>query len=151
MAEADWADRARTLTQAGYARYDEKTATLLGKTAQFLLGSHHGDLRRVRTRAERRPSQERLLLKACKGLGDVGVDIFFREMQAIWPELYPFADKKALQAADRLGLGNDAARLAELTDDTGGFVRLIAALVRCELAHDHDAVTAQTTVLTEEG
>jgi hypothetical protein len=68
-------------------------------------------------------------LKEVKGLGDVGVDIFFREAQAAWEELYPFADKRALQTARNLGLPDDADKLAERVDRKD-FPRLVAALVR---------------------
>jgi hypothetical protein len=62
----------------------------------------------------------------------VGVDIFFREVQGVWDELYPFADKLALRAAERHGLGKDAVALSKLVprDD---FPRLVSALVRDEL------------------
>jgi hypothetical protein len=51
-------------------------------------------------------------LKEFKGLGDVGVDIFFREVQVAWQELRPFADRRTLDAAGRLGLPKDAGKLA---------------------------------------
>jgi hypothetical protein len=69
----------------------------------------------------------------------VGVDIFFREAQVAWEELFPFVDRRAAQAARRLGL--DAAPEALAGDlDPEAFTRLVAALVRTRLAHDHDAV-----------
>lgn len=68
---------------------------MLGATAAMLQDKYQGDLRKLRDAAER----ERDLLKECKGLSEVGVDIFMREAQIVWPELYPFADRKALQAA----------------------------------------------------
>lgn len=33
MADSTWSERARVLNQAGYARYDERTSTMLGETA----------------------------------------------------------------------------------------------------------------------
>jgi hypothetical protein len=78
----------------------------------------------------------------CKGLGDVGVSIFFREMQVAWDELYPFADRRALQAAERLGLEDDAGALAKRVPKEE-FARLMAALVRTDLAKDFDAVLDQ--------
>ena len=65
--------------------------------------------------------------------------IFLREVQAVWPEVYPFADPKALSAARALGLPGDAQDLAELVPP-GDFTRLVAALVRSGLAKDHDRV-----------
>jgi hypothetical protein len=139
MAGSAWEARARTLNEAGYARYDERTSSMLGDTSAMLLEKYEGDLRKLREAAGRDPGKERQLLKECKGLGDVGVDIFFREIQVAWEELYPFADRRALQAAGRLGLPDDAKGLARLVprDD---FPRLTAALVRTGLARDFDDI-----------
>lgn len=139
LADSTWEQRARTLNQAGYARYDERTATMLGQTAELLLERYGGDLRRLRETAEREPQQERALLKEFKGLGDVGVDIFFREVQAVWRELFPFADRRSLQAARKLKLGKDAHALAQLVSRRD-FPKLVAALVRVGLAKEEQAV-----------
>jgi len=63
------------------------------------------------------------------------VDIFFREVQAVWDELAPFADARALKAASRLSLGTNPKVLARLLPQRD-FPRLVAALIRVEL---HDA------------
>ena len=139
MADATWEQRTRTLNQAGYARYDESTSRMLGDTAEMLLDKYGGDLRRLRDAAERDPGRERALLKECKGIGDVGADIFCREAQVAWDELFPFADRRALDAAGRLGLENDAARLARRVSRKD-YPRLLAALVRTRLADAFDEV-----------
>ena len=108
MVATTWEQRTRVLKHAGYARYDESTSRMLGDTAHLLLDRYDGDLRKLRAAAERDPARERKLLKECKGLGDVGVSIFFREAQIAWDELYPFVDKRALQAAGRLELESEA-------------------------------------------
>jgi len=147
MAEASWEDRARVLNEAGYARYDERTSTMLGETVGLLLERYGGDLRRLRAEAERDPAAERRLLKQFKGVGDVGVDIFFREVQRSWTELYPFADRRALAAASRLGLGGDAKALAKLVD-RDDFARLVGGLVRVELDDAYDEVRGRAAELT---
>jgi hypothetical protein len=139
MAAATWEQRTRTLNQAGYARYDESTSRMLGDTAEMLLDKYQGDLRRLRDAAERDPGRERALLKECKGVGDVGADIFCRETQLAWDELFPFADRRALQAAGRLGLEADAEGLARRVARKD-YPRLLAALVRTGLAKDFDGV-----------
>ena len=78
MAEAEWGDRVDALNGAGYARFDEKTSTMLGDAAELLLDRYRGDLRRLRAAAGDKPEDERRRLKEVKGSGDVGVDIFFR-------------------------------------------------------------------------
>lgn len=142
MAASTWQDRVRTLNQAGYGRYDESTARMLGETTAMLVGDYGGDLRKLRARAQRSSGEERRLLKAFKGIGDVGVDIFFREAQMAWDELCPFADRKALQAADRLGLATSTEELSTLVSRSD-FPRLVAALVRTSLEHDFDDIARE--------
>lgn len=140
MARSRWEERVDALNDAGYTRYQERTSTMLGDLSEHLLERWGGDLRKLRDEAERDPKRERKLLKEAKGLGDVGVDIFFREVQAAWEELVPFADRRALDAARRLKLAGDPRRLQRLADGGADFFRLVAALVRTELADDYDAV-----------
>lgn len=139
MAESTWEQRTRVLNRSGYARYDESTSRMLGESATMLVERYGGDLRKLREAAGEDPQEERKLLKEFKGLGDVGVDIFFREAQATWSELYPFLDKRALDAAGELGLPKDPAALAE-TVSRRDFPRLATALARTALAHDADEI-----------
>ena len=143
LADSSWEQRVNALNEAGYARYQERTATMLGDLSEHLLERWRGDLRRLREAAERDPKTERRLLKEFKGLGDVGVDIFFREVQVAWDELRPFADRRALDAAGRLWLSKDASKLAKLVGDED-YPRLVAALVRVELEDDYEAVRGVT-------
>ncbi len=139
MAEATWAERTRVLNQSGYARYDEKTSRMLGDVSELLLDRYGGDLRKLREEADRDPEQERKILKEFKGIGDVGADIFFREVQIAWTEIAPFADKAALKSARKLGLPDDAKSLAQLVP-MKELPTLLAALVRSLLAGDHEAI-----------
>lgn len=140
LAQSTWEQRVAALNDAGYTRYQERTATMLGDMTEHLLERWGGDLRKLRQEAERDPKRERKLLKEFKGMGDVGVDIFFREVQVAWDELFPFADRRALNAAERLNLGKDPKALVKLAGEQR-FAELVAALVRVELADDYDAVT----------
>lgn len=141
MASANRQARVRVLNDAGYARFDEKTATMLGDACNLLIERYGGDLRKLRKQAGRNPAEERRLLKEIDGIGDVGVDIFFRDVQAVWSELRPFADAKALAGAGRIGLPESAQELSALVDERD-FPRLVTALVRMELAGDCEAVYA---------
>jgi endonuclease III len=140
---ASWEERARVLKRSGYARTDERTSTMLGETAKLLLERYGGDLRKLREAAGCDPARERELLKEFKGIGDVGVDIFFREVQAPWPELFPFADQVALRSAKRLRLPANAKGLAALVPRRE-FPRFVVALVRVELEKQHDQVLTAT-------
>lgn len=139
LADTSWRERVRVLNRHGYARYDERTAAMLGDACELLLDRYRGDLRRLRAEAGQDPKEERRLLKEVKGLGEVGVDIFFREAQVAWAELFPFVDRRVGQAARRLGLDPDPRALAG-DRNPEAFARLVAALVRTGLAGDHDAV-----------
>jgi hypothetical protein len=77
LVKSSWAARAGVLKRSGYSRYDERTSTMLGETAKLLLERYKGDLRKLREEADRNSARERELLKEFKGIGDVGVDIFF--------------------------------------------------------------------------
>ncbi len=143
MAGSAWSDRARVLNEAGYARYDERTARMLGETADMVCDTYRGDLRKLRDAAARDPEQERSLLQEFTGIGAVGAAVFGREVQSVWDEQYPFADDRALESADRLGLGSDVRALQGNTDGAEQFTLLVAALVRCGLAGDHDEIIEQ--------
>lgn len=141
MADAGWSARTKVLNESGYARYDESTSRMLGDSADLLLNRWRGDLRNLRAEAEQDPGRERKLLKEFKGIGDTGVDIFFREVQGVWQEVAPFVDRRALESAEKLGLGDRPDLLTRLvTRDE--LPKLLAALTRVRLARDHDEVLA---------
>lgn len=121
---------------------------MLGDTAQLLLDRYGGDLRKLREEAGRDPERERELLKEFKGIGDVGADIFFREAQVAWEESFPFADRRVLEGARRLGLGGDTWTLLGLVGEED-FPRFVAALVRVQIESDHDEVLEEARQLME--
>ncbi len=135
LGASSWAARVAVLDEAGYVRYDEKTATRLGDLAAKVQRDYGGDLRRLRESAGRAPAAERSLILAFKGIGEVGADIFCREVQLAWGELYPFADARSLATAARLGLPATPEGLAALVP-RARFPALLAALTRARLAHE---------------
>ncbi len=139
MAEASWQERVDVITWHGYKRYDERTSTMLGETAELLLDRYRGDLRRLRDAASRDPRREKKLLTAFSGIGGTGADIFLREVQVAWDEAYPYADARVLRAARRLQLGQSSRDLARLVRRRD-FARFAAALLRVDLEKAYDAV-----------
>lgn len=126
MLDASWQDRVDALGRAHYVRYDESTATALGDGAQFLLDEYRGDLRTIRG------DDLAKHLRRFPRMGPVGVDIFCREAQAVWPELRPYLDKKTLDGAKKIGLPADPEELAKQVSGDD-LPRLSAALVRVSL------------------
>jgi hypothetical protein len=139
MASATWEDRVRVLDDAGYARYDFRTATRLEQLSRRVLDVYGGDMRRLREEAGRSPGRERTLLQEFVGIGPVGADVFLREAQAAWPELRPYVDARSRETARELGLPADPDRLAALVAPAE-IARLVAALVRHRIAHRHPPV-----------
>ena len=142
LAKTTWEQRVKALDEGGYVRYDERTSTMLGQTAQMIIDKYQGDLRKLREAAEADPGRERKLLKEFKGIGDVGANIFSREVQLAWPELYPFADDRVLQTARELGLPPNARKMAALVHQRRDFVRLVNALMHVRLAREQEHVRA---------
>jgi len=138
MAASTWEERTHVLNAAGHARYLESTSAKLGEASALLLDRYGGDLRRLRERAGRDAEEEHRLIQEFKRIGPVGADIFCREIQIAWPELYLFADA-IVDTAERLKLGDTARKLSALVE-RDDFPRLVAALVRTHLAGDHDEV-----------
>lgn len=126
MRAATWQQRVDALGRGGYRRYDESTATALDDGARHLQEVHGGDLRRIR-------SGDVGSVEAAIGdfprIGPTGARIFCREVQAVWPELRPYFDKRALDTAGRLGYPNDPEELADQVPGSE-VAHLAAALVR---------------------
>jgi endonuclease III len=117
--------------RAGYARYDESSATRLVDIATAVRGHYHGDLRELATAAEADAGRAAKLLQEFKGIGETGADIFLREVQDTWTWVRPYFDERALGAARELGLPTDAKALAALAPQH--VANLAAALVRVSL------------------
>lgn len=126
----------------------------LNQTSKVILDKYSGDLDNLRKEAEHDPVKERELVKAFKGFGEVAVNIFCREAQEAWEELFPFADDRTLKLAAQHGLPDDAVQLAKLVDnDKHKFVRLLAALIRSNLRKvpvDDEKATVDSGVLKKQ-
>lgn len=139
MAEATWKQRVDVLNKHGYARYDESTSRMLEDTSRHLLDKYDGDLRRLREQADGDEKHAVSLLTEFKGIGETGAHIFLREAQTAWDEFYPFADKRALKAAGKIGLDTDAKALSKLVPRKD-FPRLVTGLLRADLAGDLETI-----------
>ena len=144
MARSRHEDRVRVLRAAGLRGDLPAIADTLGDLARTIVETYRGDLRRLRTAARQDPAGERRLLTALPGVDDEVCDLFLREAQALWREAAPVADRRALVAARRLGLGRTARDLAGLTGsgESEQLSWLVGALARVDLERRYAEVTA---------
>jgi endonuclease III len=130
MRKASWQNRVDALGRGHYRRYDERTATMLGEGADLLARKWGGDIRRIRKDAGGNIGRLKDALMEFPGIGPAGADIFLREVQAVWPEVSPYLDRRVLEGARKVGLPDRAGPLAELAGPGAPLARLAAALVR---------------------
>ena len=133
LRESSWQQRVDALGRAHYKRYDEGTATNLGRAGELIRDRWHDDLRRLRDEADSDTGVLHTLITEFPRIGPTGADIFCREVQAVWPEVRPYFDRRALDGAKKLGLPTGPDKLAGLVDGSD-VARLAAALVRAGLA-----------------
>ena len=75
-------------------------------------------LEHVRKDGEHNAEKEREILKSSvKGLGQTGLDIFFRRVQWTWSNAYPFVDKRTTESLEKIGLPSDGEELQKALDD----------------------------------
>ena len=91
----------------------------------------HDDLEKIRKQTKNAVDEEReVLRKSIKGLGKTGLNIFYRRVQWLWDEAYPFIDARTQDSLEKLGLPKQADELVEFIekkwqnvkfDDSGEF------------------------------
>lgn len=131
---------AQLLREAGYNGHALPLARRLKAMAAYLAETWEGTPEALRQAAGTQVPALRRLLRKIPGLGEAAVDSFCQDMQAIWIELYPFAEPRALRAARRLRLGQDAAALAGNCAPEE-LPRLAAALAQIERRDDYAVLT----------
>ena len=87
-------------------------------TAEMVLEKYEGSLEKLREAAGRDPQKEMKLIREFKGVGETGVNIFCREAQLHWEELFPFADQRSLDTLAHHGIRcSSAQEAADLVDN----------------------------------
>ncbi len=102
--ETGWDGLVKILDDGGYVRYDFSTATKLLEIMKDLKTRYNGDLSRLHRAAKDERDLENLLKDLGKGIGDVTVNIFLRELRLAWPKAKPELSELAELAARHLGL-----------------------------------------------
>lgn len=90
------------LDRGGYARYDFKTAAKLLEVNHTLIQQYKGDLNLLHDRAKDASDLELRLKSLGKGIGDITVNIFLRELRGIWSKANPLPSERVIQAAKAL-------------------------------------------------
>ncbi|PLB42141.1 uncharacterized protein BDW47DRAFT_97937 [Aspergillus candidus] len=141
LGDSSWEDRTGVLRDGGYNRYREQGATNLGEAAQFIREKYDGDLNNLLESAHHDRGEVRDRVKELKGLGDMGVDLFFNNVQSVWPEIAPFLDQRSLQTAEQVGIGRDLNSIfEELEGDAMQMSRLANGLSTIRLEKRQDAL-----------
>ncbi len=115
--ETGWDELVRILDEGGYTRYDFKTADKLLAVMRNLLENYEGSLTLLDERASDSRDLEKRLKDLGKGIGDVTVNIFLRELRGILEKANPNPTNLAIVAAKNLGIIEEEsgeAALAEL-------------------------------------
>ena len=94
-----WEGLVTILDSGGYTRYDFKTATKLLEMSNNIIAQ--GSLKAIHERSAPEELPENLKALA-KGIGDVTVGIFIREMVGIWEKARPFPSILVRASADML-------------------------------------------------
>lgn len=104
MIDAGWDRLVEVLDKGGYARYDFKTATKLLNVNNSLVQQYKGDLNALHQAARDCTDLEQRLKVLGKGIGDVTVNIFLRELRGTWRKATPLPSDAVIGAANALGL-----------------------------------------------
>jgi hypothetical protein len=144
MVDAGWDALVQVLDRGSYVRYDFKTATKLLDVNHALREQYNGDLNRLHAAAADEADLEQRLRRLGKGIGEVTVNIFLRELRGVWSKAEPLPSERAIRSAKALGFvpvrTNDPVRilrimLAAWAADGGtrkNFPDFEAALIRFE-------------------
>lgn len=142
LVRTEEAERAEVLETADYPGDSEEAARALGDSAEVLAERYEGDLRQLRSEVDGDRERLRDRLSQLPGMTDTGIDVFLRDAQAIWQDIAPFADPRALAAAKQLELASSADELLELVRAGGAekLAWLVGALVLVDLEQEYDEV-----------
>jgi len=102
--ETGWEGLVRILDEGSYTRYDFKTADKLLEVMQNLMKKYKGSLNLLHFNASNAKDLENGLKDLGKGIGDVTVSIFLRELREVWEKAKPNPTSLVVSAAKNLGI-----------------------------------------------
>lgn len=102
--ETGWHGLVEILDEGGYTRYDFKTSDKLLEVMGNLTANYEGSLSLLHERALNSSDLEKRLKDVGKGIGDVTVSIFLRELREIWGKADPRPTPLVILASKNLGI-----------------------------------------------
>lgn len=97
-----WDDLVEILDEGRYTRYDFKTADKLLAIMKNLISEYEGNLNLLHERASDSSDLEKRLKNFGKGIGDVTVSIFLRDLRGLWKKAEPKPTALVILAARNL-------------------------------------------------
>jgi endonuclease III len=119
IVETGWEGLVRILDEGSYTRYDFKTADKLLEVIGNLMQEYNGSLNLLHCKASNAKDLENKLKDLEKGIGDVTVSIFLRELREVWEKAKPNPTSLVVSAAKNLGIvenETDETALKQLED-----------------------------------
>ncbi|MEM2318608.1 MAG: hypothetical protein QW142_04255 [Candidatus Bathyarchaeia archaeon] len=104
-----WDGLVRILDEGSYTRYDFKTADKLLEVMRNLVEKHGGKLINLYKKTGSPQELENALKSLGKGVGDVTVSIFLRELRGVWDKAKPKPTNLVVLAAKNLGIVDEKA------------------------------------------
>jgi len=102
--ETGWDGLVKILDEGSYTRYDFKTADKLSEVMQNLIQKYGGSLILLYNEATNEQDLEKRVKGLGKGIGDVTVSVFLRELRDVWKKAIPNPTSLVILAAKKLGI-----------------------------------------------
>jgi endonuclease III len=102
--ETGWNGLVKILDEGSYTRYDFKTADKLLEVMQNLTQRYSGSLTFLYNKASDGQNLEKRVKDLGKGIGNVTVSVFLRELRDVWEKANPNPTSLVVLAAKKLGI-----------------------------------------------
>jgi endonuclease III len=107
--ETGWDGLVKILDEGSYTRYDFKTADKLLEVMQNLTQRYGGSLTPLYNKASNEQDLEKRVKDLGKGIGDVTVSVFLRELRDVWEKANPNLTSLVILAAKKVGIAREKA------------------------------------------
>jgi len=119
--QTGWNKLVEILDEGGYTRYDFKTADKLLEIMKNLIERYNGSLTLIHSESLGTQDLEKKLKELGKGIGDVTVSIFLRELRDLWEKADSKPTSLIIIAAKNLGIISENTAINEVLDQLKNF------------------------------